>query len=161
VPAVDGDMVLVAEGRDREIDAGRALRARLGLGVFDRPARVAVLLAKLGGLARPFRRNAALPDVALFAVGVALLGRGNDRRIDDLPAFGQEPGADSASSKRANKTSIAGLPSSRARVSASRKVQIVLASGTVSARRNPRKRTNDNRSRIRYSVRSSDRLWLV
>jgi hypothetical protein len=101
VPAVDGDMVLVAEGRDREIDAGRALRARLGLGVFDRPARVAVLLAKLGGLARPFRRNAALPDVALFAVGVALLGRGND-----LPAFGQEPGADSASSKRANKTSI-------------------------------------------------------
>jgi hypothetical protein len=92
VPAVDPDMVLVAEGRDREVDAGCTLRAWLGLGVFDRPARVAVLLAKLGGLVRPFRRNAAFLDVALFAVGVALLGCGDDRRVNDLPAFGQEPG---------------------------------------------------------------------
>ena len=54
--------------------------------------RVAVLLAQLGGLARPFRRNATFLDVALFAVGVPLLGRGDDRRVDDLPAFGQKPG---------------------------------------------------------------------
>ena len=56
---------------------------------------------------------------------------------------------------------IAGWPRNLARVSASRKVQIVLASGTVSASASPRKRTNDSRSRIRYSVRSSDRLWLA
>jgi hypothetical protein len=45
------------------------------------------------------------------------------------PPLARKPAADSAPSKRANRTSIAGLPSSRARVSASRKVQIVLASG--------------------------------
>src|SRR4029077_16975129 len=32
--AVDADVVLVAEGRDREIDTGCTICARLGLGVF-------------------------------------------------------------------------------------------------------------------------------
>jgi hypothetical protein len=36
MPAVDADMVLVAEGWDREIDTGCTIFARLGLGVFDR-----------------------------------------------------------------------------------------------------------------------------
>jgi Membrane-associated sensor, integral membrane domain len=40
----------------------------------------------------------------------------------------------------------------------SRNVQIVFASGTVSPSPRRRKRMNDSRSRIRYSVRSSDRL---
>src|SRR6185437_11547759 len=40
MPSIDADVVLVAEGRDSEIDAGPALFAWLGLGVFDRPARV-------------------------------------------------------------------------------------------------------------------------
>ena len=50
VAAVDADMVLVAEHRDGDVDALRAVRRRLGLGVFHRPARVAVLLRQLGGL---------------------------------------------------------------------------------------------------------------
>ena len=77
------------------------------------------------------------------------------------PLIARNPAAVSAASKRSNRTSIAGLPAILARVSASRKVQIVLASGTVSASPRPRKRMNDSRSRIRYSVRSSDRLWLA
>jgi len=77
------------------------------------------------------------------------------------PLIARNPAAESTASKRSNTTSIAGLPASLARVSASRKVQIVLASGTVSESPKPRKRMNDSRSRIRYSVRSSDRLWLA
>ena len=77
------------------------------------------------------------------------------------PLIAKNPAPESAASKRSNITSIAGFPAIRARVSASRKVQIVLASGTVSANPRPRKRMNDSRSRIRYSVRSSDRLWLT
>src|SRR6516165_95273 len=42
---------------------------------------------------------------------------------------------------------------------ASRNSQIVVASGTGSSRSRSRKRMNDRRSRIRYSVCSSERLW--
>src|SRR5215831_11559423 len=83
MPSIDADVVLVAEGRDSQIDARPALFAWLGLGVFDRPARVAVLLAQLGGVVRPLRRDAAFFDVALFAVGIALFRRGDNRGIDD------------------------------------------------------------------------------
>ena len=51
---------------------------------------------------------------------------------------------------------MAGASSIVARVSASRKVQIVLASGTGSDRPSPRNRMNDSRSLIRNSVRLSD-----
>ena len=77
------------------------------------------------------------------------------------PPIARKPAFVSAASKRLNRTSIAGLPSIFARVSASRKVQIVFASGTLSASDNPRKRMNDSRSLIRYSVRSSDSEWLA
>ena len=79
VPSVNADVVLIAKGRDRKIDARRAVLAQLGLGVLDRPARVTVILTQFGGLVRPFRWNAPFLDVALLAVGVALLRRGDDR----------------------------------------------------------------------------------
>src|SRR3954469_23983440 len=56
---------------------------------------------------------------------------------------------------------MAGLPSIFARVSASRNVQIVFASGTASASSSSRKRMNESRSLIRNSVRSSDSEWLA
>jgi hypothetical protein len=46
VPAIDCDVVLVAEGRNGEIDLRRAIPARLGLGELHRPAGIAVLLAQ-------------------------------------------------------------------------------------------------------------------
>ena len=36
MPAVDADVIFVTEGRDREINARCAIRARLSFGVFDR-----------------------------------------------------------------------------------------------------------------------------
>src|SRR6516164_2839342 len=56
--------------------------------------------------------------------------------------------------KRSNSLSI-----SPACANASRNSQIVVASGTGSSRSRSRKRMNDRRSRIRYSVCSSERLW--
>ena len=108
VAAVDADVVLMAEGGDREIDARHAVLARPGLGGFDRPARLAVLLPRCGGLVRPLRRDAAFLDVTLLALGVALLWRGDDRGVDNLPAPQQKPRpnpvAESAASKRSNRT---------------------------------------------------------
>jgi hypothetical protein len=50
VPAVDAEMVFIAESRNREIDPGFAVLARFGLGVVERPARVAILLSQFGGM---------------------------------------------------------------------------------------------------------------
>src|SRR5450631_1880688 len=71
------------------------------------------------------------------------------------PPMARKPAWASAASKRLNRTSIADLPSTIVRVSASRKFQIEFASGTRSASVSPRNRMNDKRSLIRYSVRSS------
>ena len=90
MPAVDADVVFVAEGWDCEIDARGAIPAGLGFGVFDCPAGVAVFLAQLGWLCRPLRGNAAFLYVALFALGIALLGCGDNRGVDDLPAHRQK-----------------------------------------------------------------------
>ncbi len=102
MPAGDADVVFGAEGGDREIDAQAALFARLGFGVFDRPASVAVLVAQLGRLLRPFRRDAVFCDVALLAIGIALLGCGDNRGGDDLAApsnpGAKNPAAESAAS---------------------------------------------------------------
>src|ERR1700732_288374 len=52
--AIERDVVLIAGDRNRQIDRRRrAILARLGLGVFDCPARVAILLAELRGLVFP------------------------------------------------------------------------------------------------------------
>jgi hypothetical protein len=53
--AIDAEMVFIAEGRNRQIDARPPLFVRFGFGVFERPACVAVLLAQLGGLVSPRR----------------------------------------------------------------------------------------------------------
>jgi hypothetical protein len=50
---VDADMVLVAKGEDRDNDPLCAVLSRLGLRKFDRPTRVAVLLAQFRGLGFP------------------------------------------------------------------------------------------------------------
>ena len=65
MPAVDAEMVFIAESRNREIDPRFAVRARLGLGVLERPARVAILLPQLGWLACPVGRDTALLDLTL------------------------------------------------------------------------------------------------
>ena len=80
MPAVDAEVILVAKVRDCEINPRCALGARFGLGGFDRPARIAVLLAQFGRLFSPFGRDAAFLDVVLLAVGVALLRRRSRRR---------------------------------------------------------------------------------
>lgn len=90
MPPVDADVVLVAEGRDCQIDARRTIVGRLRLRPLHRPTRIAVLLRQLGGLVLPSLRNAAFLDVALLAVAVALLRRRDDRGVDDLPAHGKE-----------------------------------------------------------------------
>jgi hypothetical protein len=71
MPAVDADMIFVTKGRDREINARGAVRARLSFGGFDRPARIAVLLPQLGWLLRPLCRDAAFFDVTLLAIAIA------------------------------------------------------------------------------------------
>ena len=59
MPAVDAEVIFVTKSWDCEINPRCALRAGFGLGVFDRPTRVAVLLAQFGRLFSPCRRNAA------------------------------------------------------------------------------------------------------
>src|ERR1700683_5429066 len=117
--------------------------------VFDRPACVAVLLPHLAGFfahsngMRPSLISRFSPSV-LRCFGAATI-------VASMlwPPIARNPAAERRAAKRLNRTSIAGVP-----LSASRKVQIVFASGTVSASLSPRKRMNDRRSRIRLSVRS-------
>jgi hypothetical protein len=90
--AVDANMVLVAKGRDRDIDPLCAFLGRLGLRKLDRPTRIAVLLAQFRGLGFLILGDAAFLDRLLLGLGVALLWRGDDRGVDDLPAHGEETG---------------------------------------------------------------------
>ena len=124
------------------------------LGVFDCPARVAILLAELRGLVFPVVGDAAALDRLLRVLGVAPTRSGDQARIDDLGRHGDgtelPKHCRSVASKRANNGPMApGL------VSFSRNSQIVRASGTRSDNPNPRKRMNDSRSLIRNSARSS------
>ena len=90
---VDRDMVLVTERRDGEIDRrNRSVFPHLGFRVFDRPARIAILLRELLRLVLPVVGNAAVLDRLLLLDRVALLGRGDDRRVDDLAAHRQKAG---------------------------------------------------------------------
>src|SRR5690349_21575039 len=86
VPTIDRDMVLVAERRDRDVDLRYAIFARLGLAELHRPACIAILLAQFRRTLRPLPRDASRLDLSLLSFGVALLRRGDDRGINDLPA---------------------------------------------------------------------------
>src|SRR5436305_10873878 len=86
---VDRDVVLIAKGRDGEIDLRHAILLRLGFRVFDDPARVAVLLSELRGLVLPVLGNATVTERLLLLLCVALLRRRDDRGIDSLAAHRQ------------------------------------------------------------------------
>ncbi len=90
VPAIDGDVVLIAEGRNRQIGLLGSILLWLGLDVFDGPARVAVLLRDLRGLVFPGVGDAAFADRLLLVLCVALLRRGHDGGIDDLAAHSKK-----------------------------------------------------------------------
>jgi len=91
VDPMDADMVFIAKHRNGQI--GRFCRLGigtfpdLGLGIFDRPARITVFLPDLGGL--PFLGNTALLGGNLLLLSVALLRCGNDGGVDDLPTHSQ------------------------------------------------------------------------
>lgn len=51
--AVDGDVGFAAEDRDDDLDLGLAVSSGLRVGVLHRPARVGVILARLGGFVGP------------------------------------------------------------------------------------------------------------
>src|SRR6201993_405654 len=86
---INRDMVLVAECWNGKIDLWHATLFRLGLGVFDRPACIAILLAQLRGLVLPAVWNAALLDRVLLFARIALLGRGDDGGVYDLSTHGK------------------------------------------------------------------------
>src|SRR4030088_2823979 len=130
----------------RLVHVDMVLVAVEALVILLRPARVLVLLGILGRPLLPsFRRLAGLDRLVLL-LRVALLGHRHDRGVDDLAASRCWP-------KRANSLSIS--PPS---INAYRNSQIVVASGTGSSISRSRKRMNEKRSPIRYSVCSSERL---
>jgi hypothetical protein len=127
--AIDADMILVAEHGNGEVDRlerprGAAV-SHLGLGVFDAPARIVVLLPELGWLVSAVRDPAAL-DRRLLLLGITLLGRWDDGSVDNLSTHGEIARSLSAASKRAKSLSIALAFTSRSRNS-----RTVVASGTV------------------------------
>ena len=85
MPPDDANVVLVAEGRDRQIDARRSVGG--GLRLRPLQARVTILLGELGGLVLPRFGNAANLDLPLLSVAVALLGSSNDRGNARRPPF--------------------------------------------------------------------------
>lgn len=91
ISPVDAYMIFIAEHRDRQIDRLCCPRVGafpdLGLGIFDRPARIPVFLLRLSGA--PVLRDTTFLDRDLLLLGVALLGPGHDGCVDDLPAHCQ------------------------------------------------------------------------
>ena len=74
---VDGEVVFVPKRRDGDVHAQRAVIGGLRLRELHRPAGIAILLGELGRLVLPSYRNAAGPDLGLFAIGVALTWAGS------------------------------------------------------------------------------------
>src|SRR2546425_3924704 len=73
--AIERDVVRIAEDRNRQIDGRRrSILARLGLGGFDCPARVAILLAEL---VFPVVGDAPVLARLLLVLGVALTRSGD------------------------------------------------------------------------------------
>lgn len=86
----DRDATFVPEARDGDVDVRLAVGRGLGLGELQRPARVGIPLRCPGGLAGPdLACLLALFDRRLLDLGVALLGRGHQSDIDDLPTYGE------------------------------------------------------------------------
>lgn len=84
---------LVAEGRNGDVDPGRAVGGGLGLGELDRPTRVHILLCRLGRLVGPDIPSAGAGlDRLLLAIGVALARRRHQGGVDDLPRHRQIAG---------------------------------------------------------------------
>ena len=160
--AVDRDMVLVAEGRDGDVDRRRgAVRPLLRLGELHRPARVAILLAQLGGLVLPGLRNAAFLDrlLLLLACCAASAPRRASRRRS-ARAWRCSPSAAQrrveAREQRLDRARLGRASRGTARSCARPEPD------RPSPR--PRNRMNDRRSLIRNSARSSDRLlaaWMT
>jgi hypothetical protein len=115
--------------------------------------------SQFGWLGFPVRGDAAFLDRLLLRRRIALLGSRDEVSPMIWPFMARNPALVSAASERLNKALIAGTPSMRAMLSASRKFQFEFASGTRSVSVSPRKRMNDRRSWIRYFVRSSDSKW--
>ena len=112
-------------------------------------------MPELGRLCFPFLRNAPLLDRLLtLLLGVALLGRGDERGVDDLPAHGDVAGL----AQRRVEPVEQRLDRLGPGQLLPRNSQIVRASGSRSDWLNPRNRMNDRRSLIRNSVRSSERV---
>lgn len=83
---VDADVGLVAEDQRRDHRHRRFVRAMTDLAAdLQRPAGIDILLSGLGRLVGPdVAGGFALLDRFLLALGVALLGRRNQRGVDDL-----------------------------------------------------------------------------
>ncbi len=96
-------MVFIAKGRDRQVHARCTVRARLGLGVFDCPACVAILLAQLGWLCRPCRRNRPCL-MSRFSLSVLrCFGAATIEASIIWPLIARNPAVVSAASKRSNR----------------------------------------------------------
>lgn len=86
-----GDMVLVAERRDGEIDwRKRSVLLRFGFRILDRPARIPVLLGEPGPVLLSAIGNLSRLDGLFLFDRIALLGCCNDRSVDNLAAHRQE-----------------------------------------------------------------------
>jgi len=155
--AIDRDVIFVAERRDRQVDRRQAaVLARRGLGVFNRPARVAVLLRELRRLVPPVVGDAAFLDRGLLLDRIALLGRRHDRGVGDLTTHRQE----AFRAQRRVEPPEQGIDGARLLQRLAEGPGRIGVGNTVSQSR-PRKRMNDSRSLIRNSVRSSDNACIA
>jgi hypothetical protein len=83
-----------ADGANGEVDSGkRSVFLRICLRVFDRPARIPVLLGETRRVLLPGVRDAPRLNGFLLFNFVALRGRGDNRGVDDLAAHRQKAGS--------------------------------------------------------------------
>ena len=86
---IDGDVVLVAEGRNGDVDRGLCpVRSLLRSGELHRPAGVAILVPEFGRPALPILGDMAFADGPPLLVGVALLRCCDQAGVDDLTGHG-------------------------------------------------------------------------
>lgn len=94
IALVDAGMRLVTKRWDRDVGHWPPVFADPSLTELDRPARAGVLLARFCRLIRPdFGCRLSFLDLSLLIIAIALLGRGNERGIHQLPGHGDIPGS--------------------------------------------------------------------